>query len=232
MKGRRSFSNKPIYKRRRRIAFLILLVLIAILISAPARNAVAGFVSTRDEVSIQRITPPLYSMPPTTLTGKGIVQKEGSPPKDHTLYLTIPKLGLYERTVKNDDSNSALDQGAVKLPSSGFPWQKHANTYIAGHRVGYRDTESYYEFLDLPALKEGDEIFLEDANGARYAYQVTKIFVVKPQDSWVTKSVPGKDMVTLQTCTETMKDWWTIGPKLMSSGPDTGRLIVRAERTN
>lgn len=231
MKGRRSFSNKPIYKRRRRIALLVLLALVVIPISAPARNVVIGLIS-RDDVAIQRITPPLYSLPPTTLTGNGIGQKEKHPPKDHTLYLTIPKLGLYERTVKNDYSDSALDQGAVKLPSSGFPWQKHANTYIAGHRVGYRDTQSYYEFLDLPSLKKGDEIFLKDANGVQYAYQVTKVFVVKPQDSWVTKPVPGKDMVTLQTCTETLKDWWTIGPNLMESSPDTGRLIVRAERTN
>lgn len=188
--------------------------------------------STTKEVSIQRITPPLFSMPPTTLTGTGIEHNAGRPPKDPTLYLTIPKLGLYERTVKNDDSDLALNEGAVKLPSSGFPWQKHANTYIAGHRVGYQDTQSYYEFLDLPSLQEGDEVFLEDANGAPYTYQVTKVFVVKPQESWVTKPVSGKDMVTLQTCTETMKDWWTIGPKLMSSAPDTGRLIVRAERTD
>jgi len=39
-------------------------------------------------------------------------------------------------------------------------------------------------------------------------------------------------MVTLQTCTETPDDWWTIGPKLYASGPDSGRLIVRADKVS
>jgi sortase A len=46
---------------------------------------------------------------------------------------------------------------------------------------------------------------------------------------WVTEPVAGRDMITLQVCTESPDDWWTIGPSLMSSGPDSGRLMVQAD---
>ncbi len=46
----------------------------------------------------------------------------------------------------------------------------------------------------------------------------------------MTSPVAGRDMVSLQSCTETPNDWWTIEPNLMSSGPLSGRLIVCADR--
>lgn len=187
------------------------------------------------QTGVQAVDPPLFSGAPLVLTRPAKAEEQPSkqpPPKDHTLSLTVPKLGVYGHTVRDDASPEALDLGAIKLPSSGFPWQKNANTYIAGHRIGYKDTESYYEFLDLPTMQKGDEVFLEDANGTRYVYRVSKVFAVTPQESWVTAPIPGKDMVTLQTCVESVDDWWTIGSELMTSSPSTGRLIVRAERVN
>lgn len=154
------------------------------------------------------------------------------PPDDPTLYMTVPKLGVYGHTVRNDTSAPALDQGAVKIPSTGFPWQDNANTYIAGHRIGYAGTESYYQFYNLPLMQKGDEVILEDANGREYRYAVSEMFAVTPQDTWVTEPIPGRDMVTLQTCVATLDDWWTITPGLLTSppGPETARLIVRADR--
>jgi sortase A len=81
-------------------------------------------------------------------------------------------------------------------------------------------------------MQKGDDVLLEDANGTKYTYQVSKVFSVSPQENWVTAPIAGRDMVTLQTCTETLNDWWTIGPNLMSSSPDTGRLIVQADRVD
>ncbi len=75
----------------------------------------------------------------------------------------------------------------------------------------------------------GDEVTLTDANGETYSYAVSEIFAVTPFDTWVTGPT-GEDTVTLQVCTETPDDWFTIGPRLMSSGPESGRLIVRADR--
>lgn len=223
---RRGFSNKPVYRRRRRIALAILLSLFIALISVPVM-VLAGPASR--EVPVATIEPPVFSTAPTMPDG----ERGGrtAAPDDKTLLLTVPTLGVYGHTVRNDDSAAALDQGAIKLPSTGFPWEKGANTYIAGHRIGYRDTESYYQFYDLPNMKKGDEVILEDSEGRQYVYRVTRIFAVTPQENWVTAPVPGKDMVSLQTCTETVDDWQTISSNLMTSSPDTGRLIVRAERT-
>jgi sortase A len=154
-------------------------------------------------------------------------------PEDPTTYLTVPRLGIYGHTVRNDDSEQALSLGAIKVPETGFPWQEGAtNTYIAGHRVGWPGTESHYQFYDLPAMRTGDKVFLEDANGTVYTYRVTEIFAVSPWESWVTKPIPGRDVVSLQTCTESPSDWWTLGRDLFSGGPESGRLVVRADRVD
>jgi sortase A len=87
-------------------------------------------------------------------------------PDDPTLFLTVPKLGLYNHTVRNDDSEQALDLGAIKMPGTDFPWQEgDKNTYIACHRLGWPGTESYNQCLNLPSIREGDEILLKDTNG-------------------------------------------------------------------
>ncbi len=162
-------------------------------------------------------------------------QRAAAPPapEDPTTYLTVPRLGIYGHTVRNDDSEQALGLGAIKVPETGFPWQEGAtNTYIAGHRVGWPGTESHYQFYDLPAMRKGDKVFLEDANGTVYTYRVTEIFAVSPWESWVTKPIPGRDVVSLQTCTESLSDWWTLGRDLFSGGPESGRLVVRADRVD
>lgn len=156
--------------------------------------------------------------------------EEVPPPEDTTLSMTVPSLGLEGDTVRDTDSPEALHEGAIKLPSTGYPWQEGANTYIAAHRIGYPGTESHNQFFDLPAMQEGDAVFLTDANGTEYEYQVTEIFAVSPTDTWVTEPIPGRDMVTLQTCTDSVDDWWSITPRLMEAGPDSGRLVVRADR--
>ena len=104
------------------------------------------------------------------------------------------------------------------------------SSYMAGHRVGFPGTGSDHIFYSLPAMSEGDEIILRDTLGQEYTYEVTEIFAVTPFDVWVADPVAGKDVVSLQVCTEPPDDWWTIGPSLMSSGPESGRLIVRAEK--
>ena len=78
-------------------------------------------------------------------------------------------------------------------------------------------------------MTEGDEITLTDSLGQEYTYRVSEVFAVTPFDTWVMDPI-GDDTISLQVCTETLDDWWTIGPSLMSSGPESGRLIVRAEK--
>jgi sortase A len=161
---------------------------------------------------------------------KAAEEAKPPPPNDPTTFLTVPSLGLYDNTVRNSDDPSAMDIGAIKLPSTGFPWQGGANTYIAAHRVGWPGTASNYQFYNLPAMQVGDVAYLTDMNGTVYTYQVTEIFAVYPHEAWVSNPIAGRDMLTLQTCTETPNDWWTLGTKLFESTPDSGRLIVRADK--
>lgn len=154
------------------------------------------------------------------------------PPSDPTMSLSVPSLGLQGDTVRNSAAPAAMDQGAIKLPPTGFPWQEGANTYIAGHRIGYPGTESRYQFYDLPAMQNGDAVYLTDANGTTYEYRVSEKFAVAPTDTSVTEPQAGRDMVTLQTCVDSLdpSTWWDITPKLMEAGPDSGRLVVQADK--
>lgn len=233
--GRR--AQKRVYKKKRRrtglFVFIGLVVLTAI-----------GFILSGTNLTLQsgsgvvdRVEEPTVTESPEAVSSGEETDKEKSteeeeeaaptPPDDPTLFLSIPKLGISNALVTSDESG--LETGAMHLPETGFPWENGANTYIAGHRVGWPGTGSDHIFYNLPSLQEGDEIFLRDTNDHEYTYRVSSVFAVTPFDLWVLDPVPGKSMLTLQVCTESLDDWWTIGPSLMSSGPDSGRLMVRAD---
>jgi sortase A len=122
-------------------------------------------------------------------------------PDDKTLYLSVPDLGLQDVTAYNSVSEEKLKRSTVHIPATGFPWQKGANTYIAGHRLGYEGTSSYLIFYYIDQLAEGDEILLEDSAGTTYTYRVTEQMVVDPDNVEVMEPVEGKSLVSLQTCT-------------------------------
>ncbi len=130
--------------------------------------------------------------------------EEPPAPADTTLSLTVPKLARVDditvRTAPATDE-SALEAGALHVEGTGFPWESGSNVYIAGHRLGYPGTDSYLVFWDLDALQAGDEVILTDSDGTRYTYSVFTSFVVGPYDYHVTEPVPGKRIVSLQTCT-------------------------------
>ena len=146
-------------------------------------------------------------------------------PADTTMYLSIPKLGLYDVPVLEGTSEAVLSQGVGHVPGTGFPWVEASNTYIAGHRLGYPGTVSDHVFYSLPNLVAGDEIILEDTVGQSYTYQVSEILEVAPTDLSVTAPTGG-DIVSLQTCIENYGDYWTEGPNWLA------RYIVRAERVS
>ena len=103
--------------------------------------------------------------------------------------------------VFNSVSKEKLKESVVHVPATGFPWQKGANTYIAGHRLGYEGTGSYLIFYYLDQLAQGDEIVLRDSAGGTYHYLVTEQRVVSPDNVEVMDTVKGRSIVTLQTCT-------------------------------
>ena len=127
------------------------------------------------------------------------------PPKDKTLKLTVPEMKQIEDDTipTGTGTNEALfrDHAAVHLRDTGFPWQRTANVYIAGHRIGFPGTDSNLAFYDLEDLKKGDKVYLEDAEGREYTYQVFGKLVVEPTNLSVLKPIRGKNIVSLQTCT-------------------------------
>ncbi|WP_047864998.1 class E sortase [Rubrobacter aplysinae] len=123
-------------------------------------------------------------------------------PQDKTLYLTIPKLGLESVPAFDSTTEEKLKQGVIHVPATGFPWQQGANTYIAGHRIGYPGTRSDKIFYDLDQLAAGDEVTVADAAGSEYVYRITSKDVVGSDNVQVMNPPEGGgSILTLQTCT-------------------------------
>jgi sortase A len=149
---------------------------------------------------------------------RGAGEETAPPPKrDVTMKLSIPSMKHVHRVpVYTADAHNqpALRNGTLHLAGTGFPWQREANVYIAGHRLGYPRTKSFLVFWDLNRLRMGRRVVLTDSEGERYIYRVYDRFVLGPDDASATKPVAGKNVVSLQTCT--LPNY-------------TDRLIVRAE---
>jgi sortase A len=140
-------------------------------------------------------------------------------PKSRMLRMTIPKMAqIRNDTVPysvSDDKKAFRKNAAVHLRGTGNPWDRQANVYIAGHRLGFPGTDSWLAFWDLNVLDKGDKVFITDSAGKRYVYKVFKTFVVDPEDVSVTRPLQGRNIVSLQTCT--LPDY-------------SRRLIVQAEK--
>jgi sortase A len=140
-------------------------------------------------------------------------------PRDKTLRITVPKMSRVRNSpvpyARGNDENAFRTHVGVHLKGTGFPWQRQANVYIAGHRLGYVGTPSFLGFWDLNKVDVGDKIYVTDSNGKRYVYKVFKDYVVDPTDLHVLRPLKGKNVVTLQTCT--LPDY-------------SRRLIIQAEK--
>jgi sortase A len=140
-------------------------------------------------------------------------------PEDESLKVTVPAMSRIQNSnvPYADGGNEAAFKrfAGVHLRGTGHPWDKEANVYIAGHRLGFPGTDSFLAFWDLNRVENGDKIFLTDADGKRYVYKVFREFVVEPTQVSVTRPLEGRNIVTLQTCT--LPDY-------------SKRLIVQAEK--
>jgi len=125
-------------------------------------------------------------------------------PKDRDMTLTVPSMKrvkdvpVYGGPVEDE---TALHNGTLHVDDTGFPWEREANVYIAGHRLGYPRTESFLVFWDLNELKRGRRVLLTDSEGIRYVYKVFDRRIVGPDEVSVKKPIEGKNIVSLQTCT-------------------------------
>ncbi len=140
-------------------------------------------------------------------------------PQDKTLKMTIPAMSqIKNETIpyaEGTDEKAFKEYAGVHLKGTGSPWEREANVYIAGHRLGYPTTDSWLAFWDLNRVEKGHRIFVTDADGRRYVYKVFRKFIVEPTQISVTRPLEGRNIVTLQTCT--LPDY-------------SQRLIVQAEQ--
>jgi sortase A len=172
-----------------------LLVVISALAMMAALSACGG--------SDEGQTPPDNPMVP-----KAPAQKQSAgdqAPADKTLTVTVPRMErVKDSTFPNtsgDDEESLKNHAGIHLEDTGFPWQKEANVYLAGHRLGYPGYPSFLAFWDLDSLQQGDRVKVTDADGREYDYRVFQILEVDPTALYVTEPQPGKNILTLQSCT-------------------------------
>ena len=168
--------------------------------SAEDPGRMHGRISEQLEAKFQR------SIPQRIVAGiKGEERPQLKTPDRKELRLTVPGMKRVDGVPVYDAPESgyekALHDGVVHVRGTGFPWQKVANVYIAGHRVGYPGTKSNLVFWDLNELEKGDEIFLTDADGKRYTYEVFSKRVISPDTTSILRPTKGKNIISLQTCT-------------------------------
>lgn len=177
---------------------------------APARKAPAPKAPAR-KVPVQKVPEQKIpeSRPPTDIAKLK--------PRDNRLLLSVPRLGLVDVTIGDSPEQAYLNrEGIMHLSETGFPYESGSNTYIVGHAADYDTSRVPNVFRNLKNLQQGDLITLRDTLGRTYNYRAYQYLIVNPKDVWVTDPLPGKDIVSLQTCY-----------------PDptfNKRLIIRAER--
>jgi sortase A len=181
--------------------------------SAEDPGRVHGRISEELEAKFNR------SIPQRIVSGiKGDDRPRLKTPESKELRLTVPGMKRVDSVPVYDAPRSGYDEalhdGVVHVRGTGFPWQRQANVYIAGHRVGYPGTKSNLVFWDLNKLEKGDEILLTDSDGTRYTYKVFEKRIISPSEVGILRPVKGENIVSLQTCT--LPDY-------------SHRLIVRGE---
>ena len=171
-----------------------------------------------DKPQQQQETPDKQVAPQRGAQDSGDTQAAVEPPSSDMMKLTVPQMEM----IKDDEIPTGVgtdetlfhDYAAVHIKNTGFPWDKEANVYIAGHRLGFPNTNSHLAFWDLNKVQVGDEFYITDSEGRKYTYKVFKKFIATPSNLSVLAPVEGKNIVTLQTCT--LPDY-------------TNRFLVRGE---
>lgn len=125
--------------------------------------------------------------------------------------ITIPKIDVRLPVYKGTD-DATLNAGVGHLTGSSLP-VGGANTHAV--LSGHRGLPGSRLFTDIVQLRKKD-YFMISVLGRKLTYRVDRIKTVKPEQVGDLQIVPGKDYVTLFTCTP--------------YGINTHRLLVRGHR--
>ena len=126
-------------------------------------------------------------------------------------YLEIPEIGV-NLPIYHGTSDLVLEMGVGHLESSSLPIGGESTHAVL---MGHRGLPSSTLFNKLPKLKEGAQFYIHMLDET-LAYEVDQIKVIEPDNLADLQIVPGKDYVTLMTCT----------PYMINSH----RLLVRGHR--
>ena len=122
-------------------------------------------------------------------------------------HISIPGLNIeapLRYPVETDEQifQYELQFGVVHYPGTAMPGNS-GNVYYFGHSSDYLNKPGDYKtvFALLPKIKKGDEIFVSDAIGKVYRYQVEETFIVQPDEAKrvLDQKNNGVKMLTLQT---------------------------------
>lgn len=126
--------------------------------------------------------------------------------------IDIPGIDIKQMPFYHGTSFKTLDKGLGHLEESSIPiGGKNTRAIITGHS----GVQNQVLFSDVKNLEEGD-IFYINILGKRLVYQIESFEEILPSEAEKVKIVPGKDMVTLLTCTP--------------PGINTYRLLVNGHR--
>lgn len=126
-------------------------------------------------------------------------------------HIKIPKISV-DLPVFHGVSAETLEKGVGHLEGSALPVGGEGTHAVL---TGHTGLNSYKMFTDLTELTTGDEFYLYTLDRI-LAYRVDSILIVEPTDVGSLIAVPGRDYVTLVTCTP--------------YGVNSHRLLVRGER--
>jgi sortase A len=125
--------------------------------------------------------------------------------------LRMPSIDL-DLPVLHGTSDATLERGSGHLQGTALPvGGLGTHAVLTGHR-GRPDATL---FTRLDEVRPGDRIYL-DVLGETFAYEVRSTEVHLPEDTAALRPLPGKDLVTLVTCTPL--------------GINSHRIFVTAER--
>lgn len=128
-------------------------------------------------------------------------------------YIDIPKIGVH-LPIYNGTSPEVLNVAVGHLEGTSLPvGGKGTHAVISAHR----GLPSAKLFTELDKLTEDDQFSISVLDDI-FTYEVDQINVVRPFEMELLRAEPGKDLVTLMTCTP--------------YGINTHRLLVRGHRTD
>ena len=126
-------------------------------------------------------------------------------------YITIPQIQV-QLAIYHGTSEEVLNVAVGHLQGTSLPvGGENTHSVISAHR----GLPSAKLFSDLDELVVGDEFTITILNEI-FTYEVEEIFIVKPDEFDYLEIVPGKEYVTLMTCTP--------------YGVNSHRMLVRAHR--